>query len=340
MSELIIIGNGFDLAHGLETSYQHFLMWLLKEYTTEQNKNDFANGLMKSVHRGFVQRIDSFATPSDFLDIWNSLKRSHDYKMSPLLKRILSNSYDNQGNWVDIECMFYEELLHVRNINHKIDETNKDLKTFSKLLEVYLGQVVGSSVKIDAMSTFFDDNDLCILDFNYTGTVLNYLSTNDKRVLYIPIHGHIEKVSKGLPIVFGYGDDYHHEYETIKNSNNDRFFTNLKSFAYLRNRNYHDLLGWINSRTFDVRIIGHSCGISDRTLLREIFQHQSCTRIYPYYYPGKDSDEEVLIHDQTFLRMCFGIARQFERAVEFRFKVQSFSTDLRCPQITDYSRGL
>ncbi len=29
---LVIIGNGFDLAHGLKTSYKDFIRWYLKEF--------------------------------------------------------------------------------------------------------------------------------------------------------------------------------------------------------------------------------------------------------------------------------------------------------------------
>lgn len=31
MNRLVIIGNGFDLAHGLKTSYKDFIRWYLNE---------------------------------------------------------------------------------------------------------------------------------------------------------------------------------------------------------------------------------------------------------------------------------------------------------------------
>ncbi len=34
MNKLLIIGNGFDLAHGLKTSYNHFLLWYLDQAIT------------------------------------------------------------------------------------------------------------------------------------------------------------------------------------------------------------------------------------------------------------------------------------------------------------------
>ena len=32
MNRIILIGNGFDLAHGLKTSYAHFIDWYWKEW--------------------------------------------------------------------------------------------------------------------------------------------------------------------------------------------------------------------------------------------------------------------------------------------------------------------
>ena len=38
MNRLIIVGNGFDLAHGLETSYSSFVKWYLTKYIEKSLK--------------------------------------------------------------------------------------------------------------------------------------------------------------------------------------------------------------------------------------------------------------------------------------------------------------
>jgi 2-hydroxy-3-keto-5-methylthiopentenyl-1-phosphate phosphatase len=59
MNKLVIIGNGFDLAHGLKTSYTNFLEYLFinEKYkmldTLESNK--------KSIRRGFNFSSDLFS---------------------------------------------------------------------------------------------------------------------------------------------------------------------------------------------------------------------------------------------------------------------------------------
>ncbi len=41
MNDLLIIGNGFDLAHGLETSYNHFIENLINELCKSKLLDNF-----------------------------------------------------------------------------------------------------------------------------------------------------------------------------------------------------------------------------------------------------------------------------------------------------------
>ena len=36
--------------------------------------------------------------------------------------------------------------------------------------------------------------------------------------------------------------------------------------------------------------MGHSCGLSDKTLLKTIFEHPNCISIRPFYYIDKDGN--------------------------------------------------
>jgi hypothetical protein len=40
MNRLILIGNGFDLAHELKTDYNSFIIWYLKKCLTRAVEND------------------------------------------------------------------------------------------------------------------------------------------------------------------------------------------------------------------------------------------------------------------------------------------------------------
>ena len=38
--------------------------------------------------------------------------------------------------------------------------------------------------------------------------------------------------------------------------------------------------------------MGHSCGISDRTLLKTLFEHKNCVSIKPYYHQKPDGTDD------------------------------------------------
>jgi hypothetical protein len=71
------------------------------------------------------------------------------------------------------------------------------------------------------------------------------------------------------------------DYKVIENLGNNEYLKNFKSFQYLQNSNYNDLL-FVDSKRFQVLIMGYSCGLSDRTLLNTIFEH-NCRSIRFYY---------------------------------------------------------
>ncbi|MEM6684742.1 MAG: AbiH family protein, partial [Bacteroidota bacterium] len=79
MNKLIIAGNGFDLAHGLPTSYNHFMdaFWRdLKENQNDELVKELI--LLDSEYRGFLEK--EIYNYKDFLDSLNEY--ISDYKKS------------------------------------------------------------------------------------------------------------------------------------------------------------------------------------------------------------------------------------------------------------------
>jgi hypothetical protein len=66
----------------------------------------------------------------------------------------------------------------------------------------------------------------------------------------------------------------------------------IKSFKYLDNDTYSKLVHFINSGDFQVHIYGHSCGVSDRTLFKQIFENDHCKMIKIFYHDKHDFDEK------------------------------------------------
>ena len=132
-----------------------------------------------------------------------------------------------------------------------------------------------------------------LLDFNYTDTCRLY--EGHMLVERIQIHGNIDNPEN---IIFGYGDELDEKFKELKEHKNNACLSHIKSICYLNAPEYRKVLSFIESAPFQVLIMGHSCGNSDRTLLNTIFEHKNCVSIKPYYYEkdGKDNYTELVQH--------------------------------------------
>jgi hypothetical protein len=131
------------------------------------------------------------------------------------------------------------------------------------------------------------------------------------------IHGELNCPEN--PIIFGFGDEHDDDYKGFENKNNNELFQHIKSFNYLKTSNYQDLIRFIYASEFQVCIMGHSCGLSDRTMLKEIFEHDNCKSILIYYHKwGND------INQNDYVEKTYEISRHFTDKGTMRKKVVSF----------------
>ena len=93
------------------------------------------------------------------------------------------------------------------------------------------------------------------------------------------IHGDLNNPDS---IIFGYGDELDEDYKALLKQSDNECLRNIKSIKYLELGKYRNLLQFIESAPYQVYIMGHSCGNSDRTLLNTLFEHKNCVSIKPY----------------------------------------------------------
>lgn len=167
------------------------------------------------------------------------------------------------------------------------------------------------------------------LNFNYT-SLIDYYKEESVLLNYeqIQIHGKIEDETN--KINFGFGDEMDDDYKIIENLNENEYLRNFKSFGYSQNSNYKDLLDFIETEKFQVYVMGHSCGISDRTMLNTIFEHNNCRSIKIFYHQWKDENEQV--HD-NYTELVQNISRHFNKKKLMREKVVNKSLCQPLPQI-------
>ena len=129
---------------------------------------------------------------------------------------------------------------------------------------------------------------ILVVNFNYTNVIDAYLLGNKEHFRLNNIHGDLEYPNS---IIFGYGDEIDKHYEEISELNNNEYLNNVKSIKYLEASNYRQLLQFIESAPYQIYIMGHSCGNSDRTLLNTLFEQENCVSIKPFYYKKDDGTD-------------------------------------------------
>lgn len=330
MSRIIIIGNGFDLAHGLKTSYKD-LMNFIKE---DANLDDKTEGKCGTIHydkKGFI----AFKKERG---ITNSYNFATCKDSASIYFKKLFYQYNNYNKWTDLETLYFDLLIEHHQHSKKINTLNIEFEYLKTLLEKFLSEKIEHNLPSYIPSfreSFFQGYEkeklLGIINFNYTKKTvdyhLNYLSNYNKEIYHsnfskVNIHGELN--SNSNPIIFGYGDDNSDIYKSIQNENNDELLKNFKTFQYLRFKNYHRVLAMLElEKDIKIEIIGHSCGLSDKTLLKSIFQHPNVKKIEYQFHNN----------EEQYFKNIYNISRIFDNNVMMREKMISLVDTFIIPEI-------
>ena len=156
---------------------------------------------------------------------------------------------------------------------------------------------------------------IMLLNFNYTTVADRYLPNNEKFAIN-HIHGSINDI-EGM--IFGYGDELDNDYRRIQEINDNEYLKNIKSVRYLESSNYRNMLSFTEAGPFQIYIMGHSCGNSDRTLLNTLFEHKNCVSIKPFYYKKRDGQGKKV--SDNYMEIVQNISRNFTDMKLFRDRV-------------------
>lgn len=384
MNRLVIVGNGFDLAHGLPTSYKDFIddYWGKIENSNHNELVEFNTGSYVEFngHKNLNDLIDLI------VPLNGSFKREgiNVYKLKDYLKPLADNRIQiihykniffkliNEStikNWVDIENIYYKNLkerakgeINKQNYIWDIKQLNKEFEQVKNLFEKYLKEKVVEKFNFDSLGNdgfiefynkFYpdllgdkftglkeafsdedkryidkmikedkqDDVKLHFLCFNYTPTLEKYANSLRESNVNLQlnfIHGEIDNVEDNK-INFGFGDEMDEDYRLIENLDDNEYLKNFKSFQYLQNSNYKKLLDFVDNDKFEVLIMGHSCGLSDRTLLNTIFENLNCSLIRVFYYEWHDKTTKEIKDNYTELTQ--NISRHFNKKNVMRKKI-------------------
>ena len=284
VNRIILIGNGFDLAHkkatlkeeGLKTGYSDFM-------------DDFWKKEWEAIRTASTKIISTQKeqTYSAYEDDFIIVRKDKEIENVEELKQKVV-SYKNKflgamvkeqriKNWVDVEDVFYLELIKCWKIkkenleedffNSAIRKLNQDFGAIKDCLENYLYdncQVVVDDSTKEAGGYQFEPKPSIInnlekdegkyaktlfLSFNYIDTEKHYnkeeyknnFKENEKLSFGNVIHIHGRLKDKNNPMIFGYGDELAENYRDIENLNDNEFLTYIKSIRYCETDNYTNL---------------------------------------------------------------------------------------------------
>jgi Bacteriophage abortive infection AbiH len=348
--KLFLVGNGFDLAHGLKTSYQDFIT----QYFIQAIRDAAENGGMysddlielkcntniilelpetneenkqsKFIRENLVQvspaQLSSYNHPNPNISVAGiDLTVLVKYR-KPLMTSIVRNL--NSYGWVDIEYMYYLELerclSEYKHDENKVDKLHNALKTLKGMLSNYLVSLnkpnqsrdIYHQIRRVLANKGNEILSILYVNFNYTNTINRYvLGLDADSVNVINIHGLVQNND----IIFGYGDENSQRYKEIENLNDNRFLEYAKSPNYSLNDDYKQMHAAIeNCDRFDVIVLGHSCGLSDRTLLSELFGHEKLGTLMLSYFIRRDGSD-------NFLELVYNASRCFPDKTRFRKKL-------------------
>lgn len=312
MNRIIIIGNGFDLAHSMETRYSDFVLQLHKDVIIEcfekgiciKNDKQISREVYYYVDELFEIEIPKYPNIIDLIktiisydnlgEIIESFKKIN-VKFNCFSKLLNSN----KSLWFNFEKDYFDELSRIFTDGGDVEKLNLQFLAIRKRLiryieskQIFLDQKHFEQPQVKKIIEYFTEkidestpNEILFLSFNYTRTLGEYFFRINHKIKseIIHIHGNINSSSN--EIILGYDNDRNPIFNKIINGSEPIYLDFIKSILYSNNDYSKKLDDFINKDKFQIQIYGHSCGVSDFSILRQIFENNNCNNIKIFYDP-------------------------------------------------------
>lgn len=322
MNKLFIIGNGFDIAHNIKSSYEDFRLYLislLEDISGEKYEDyDFTDS-------SNIITIDYYQSPeNDLLTILYFLScaealyslNNSNFKMiewKNIEKSVGELNYDD-FSWIFVDESDIDKEYRANWINEDMFSPYIDvLIKIPEYFEKWIKQVdIGNAKVLNNLNNYFDFNAKFIC-FNYTSTLEKIYNVNKEKICYI--HGNVDS---GQKIFFGHGNNYMYD-DYINAIDNPNYFSVAEGYTVINdilrkpvddiinnNLDFFETLKDINQ----IYSYGFSYGEVDLPYIRKICEYISDTsEWYIHFYPSEK--EKIIFKDK--IRQCGfnGIIKEF-----------------------------
>lgn len=239
---------------------------------------------------------------------------TRDCMMAPFCANEIS--IEGRDKWIDfLKYRIEDEYLSDTIKLYGESEAREKIKQVSEFKKAQREQIdnmgIGSINGNELPPAMLYPDRIMLLNFNYTKTADMYMPSDKHHFPINHIHGHLDNPDS---VIFGYGDELDNKYQEISSLNNNELLKNIKSIRYLEDVNYRNVLEFVESAPYQIYIMGHSCGTSDRTLLNTLFEHPNCVSIKPFYYQNDEGQD-------NYIEIVQNISRNFSNAQKMRDRV-------------------
>ncbi len=315
---ILIIGNGFDIAHGLLTRYKDFLIICegIKNNSIVKghkiiyvvvDKDEEKNKIIKEMIEKMENVYDDFkrivinnkwidlllskkdVIGEDWIDIEEEIRVTlnllYSYK-DGTTKEVVERVVLNEKS-LNIMCKDYmnsdRKITYRRLFEKLLEEKNKLIRA----LEIYMDAV--NRIEIEINSYFLDKKIDKVLTFNYTDIFeKNYIG----EVEYCYIHGKADasREEEKSNLVLGF-DDHYFEDKQVR-AELIPFEKYYQRIVKRTDNNYFKWLEDMDDQENMVYIYGHSLGASDGDVLKKFILKEN-TKVYIYYYDELDRATKI-----------------------------------------------
>lgn len=289
-----------------------------KHLSNDFEKPEKVNGELAIIRRRLIDYLNEVQLFARNAEIDEGV---HEKMLAPFDKKDFA--IGTKGKWKEMleqriryNSRQWREIIASYLCGEKQEKAHREVVSFIKRT---IGSILPNGV--DSLDDnripkdFFLPDRILMLNFNYTNVADAYLPSVD-RFSVNHIHGELTKPES---VIFGYGDEIDENYKKISDKNDNEYLKNIKSIKYLESPNYRNLLDFIESDTYQIFIMGHSCGNSDRTLLNTLFEHRNCVSIKPFYHKWDDGTDNYMELVQNISRNFTDMKLMRDRVVNKTF---------------------
>lgn len=307
MERILIIGNGFDLAHKLPTRYNDFLYFCCKRINKNFNYNpdnlrvaDSVNSIFQNAYGNiFDDKIRNNSWISYFIRIYDE-NRINWIDFETEIKNVCINAAKYENNEIENAEDKYEEFIDVATLNFEKEKMKEDLSGLILILDAYLNSV--NSFEIPTYSRdILDFYPTKVISFNYTDT---YKKVYDKKSSIEYIHGKLSTDKTDNSIVLGFN--------SLEDNRLDISFSDyIKYFQMVSKDVTTDIFNEIENlpkdENIETMIFGHSMDVTDQNILKAIIEKSNI--VYVMFRNNKHKAELIknviaLYGEQKFMELC------------------------------------